>query len=65
MMGASLMIDDDEQLSSYEHFFGELEGPREKKKAERERQERIDARRRGRDKKRPKRKSSKRKPRER
>jgi hypothetical protein len=65
MMGASLMIGDDEQLSSYEHIFGELEGPREKKKAERERQERIDARRRGRDKKRPKRKSSKRKPRER
>ena len=37
MMGASLMIDDEENLSSYEQIFGPLEGPKEKRKAERER----------------------------
>lgn len=70
MMGASLMIDDEENLSSYEQIldmlgFDPLEGPKEKKKAERERKKIIDARRKKRNKSRPNRKSSKRKPRER
>ena len=56
MMGASLMIDDEENLSSYEQILDmlgldPLEGPKEKRKAERERQKIIDARRKKRTKK--------------